>query len=433
MRRLLKNCSILTENITGFHILKNAYLGIDNDIIDYVGQEIPKSSYDEIKDMKGFLLLPGLINCHCHAAMVLVRGVGSDLPLQEWLFDKVMPIENNMNEQDITAGTNWAMMEMLASGTTSFTDMYDYSWMTAKAVAKAGMKVNLCRPLVCFDPTLQWDECGRIEESVQFYKEYNDTANGRVLVDFAIHSEYLSTKNTVEHYAKECKKAAGRMHVHISETRKEHEECKAKYGKTPTGWFDDLKVFDSPTYAAHCVHCDEKDLEIFKSKGVTIVHNPSSNMKLGSGFAPISKALDMGINITLGTDGAASNNNLNLFEEMHLASIIHNGRQQDPTIIKPEQVIAMVTRNGAKAQGRTDTGVLSVGKKADITAVSFDAPHMYPALDVLPMLTYSAQASDVKMTMVDGNILYENGEYKTIDAEKTMWKMKASVQRLINP
>jgi 5-methylthioadenosine/S-adenosylhomocysteine deaminase len=432
MRRLLKNCSILWGNPLDANIIKNAYLGIDAKTIDYIGQTSPQAPYDETKDMKGCLLLPGLINCHCHAPMVLVRGVGSDLPLQEWLFDKIMPIEGNMKEQDIAAGTYWAMMEMLACGTTSFTDMYDFSWVTAKAAAEAGMKVNLCRPLVCIDPLVEGRDCGRIQEAVDFYNDYNGMADGRVLVDFGIHSEYLSTVKSVEYFSRECKRVAGRIHVHLSETQREHEECKAKYGMTPAAWLNNLGVFDSPTYAAHCVHCEDSDLLLFKEKGVTIVHNPSSNMKLGSGFAPIGKALDMGLNVTVGTDGAASNNNLNLLEEMHLTSILHNGYQQNPTIVKPEQVVAMVTSNAACAQGRKDTGTLLEGKKADITAVSFDAPHMFPALEIMPMLTYSAQASDVKMTMVDGNILYENGEYLTIDAQRAMWEVKAAVRRLLN-
>ena len=254
---------------------------------------------------------------------------------------------------------------------------------------------------------------------------------GRVLVDFGIHSEYLTTINTVTYYAKACKDVGGRIQVHLSETAREHEECKVKYKKTPAEWLRDLGVFDSPTYAAHCVHCEEKDLEIFKEKGVTLIHNPSSNMKLGSGFAPIRRALELGVNVTLGTDGAASNNNLNMFEEMHLAAIIHKGFLSDATAIKPEQIFSMVTLNGAKAQGRENTGELSVGKRADLVALSFDAPHMKPAIDILPMLTYSAQGSDVAMTMVDGNILYDKGEYKTIDVEKTNFNVARSVKRLL--
>jgi len=431
MRLLMKNCDVLTSVNGADELMKNAYLGVDGDVIDYVGEQKPLQAYDEEKDMRGALLMPGLFNCHCHAPMVLLRGVGSDLSLQDWLFNEIMPVEATLAAEDIKAGSDLAMMEMLACGVTSFTDMYDFPQVTADAAGKAGMKVNLCMPLVCFDSSLSWEECQRVTDSINFYKEYNGTFGGRVLVDFGIHSEYLTTENTVRRYAEVCKELGGRIQLHLSETLKEHEECKAKYGKTPAEWFRDLGALDSPVYAAHCVHCEESDLGIFKEKGVTLIHNPSSNMKLGSGFAPVPKALEMGINVTLGTDGAASNNNLNMFEEMHLAAILHKGYLRDATVVSPRQIYSMVTSNGARAQGRGNTGALAVGRKADIAALSFNAPHMRPSLDVFPMLTYAAQGSDVVMTMVDGNILFEDGEYKTIDAEKTFADTKASVRRLL--
>lgn len=168
------------------------------------------------------------------------------------------------------------------------------------------------------------------------------------------------------------------MHIHLSETKKEHEECIAKYGKTPAQWFNDLGTFDSPTFAAHCVWVTEEDMALMLEKGVSPVHNPTSNMKLGSGFAPIPRMLELGLNVALGTDGAASNNNLNMMEEMHLAAVLHNGFTHDPTLMKPAQVLNMATRNGARLQGRNDTGVLEVGKKADIIAIDLNRPPSLP-------------------------------------------------------
>ena len=254
--------------------------------------------------------------------------------------------------------------------------------------------------------------------------------NGRIRIDFAIHAEYTNFPHIVEAYSADCKALGGRMQVHLSETVREHEECVAKYGKTPARWFYDLGTFDSPTAAAHCVAVTEEDLQLLLEKGVSPIHNPSSNMKLGSGFAPIPRMLDLGLNVTLGTDGAASNNNLNLFEEMHLASILHNGFTHDPTLMKPAQVLAMATRNGAKLQGREDTGVLEVGKKADLIALDLQRPHLYPNLNPLALVAYAAQGSDVVLTMVDGKILYENGEFLTLDADKIMYEAKAAVKHL---
>lgn len=431
MKRLLKNCDILTGPPEGGRVIRNGFLGIDGAVIDSIGTEKPGDEYDEVRDMKSCLLIPGLINCHCHSPMVLLRGLGSDLPLQEWLFDEIMPIEANLKEEDITAGTQLAVMEMLASGTTSFTDMYDFPAVTAQVVAESGIKANLCMPLVCRDPDMRGEDCQRITDSFGFFKRFHGTADGRILVDFGIHSEYLTTPRTVEYFSSLCRAEGGRIHLHLSETLREHRECKERYGKTPAEWFRDLGTLDSPVLAAHCVHCEDSDLDLFAEKGTSLIHNPSSNMKLGSGFAPVVQAMGKGVNVVLGTDGAASNNNLNMLEEMHLAAVIHKGYHRDPTVVRPGQVMSMVTVNGAKAQGREDTGELTVGKKADIVAISFDGPHMNPAPEMLPMLTYAAQSSDVKLTMVNGNVLYDNGVYLTLDAQKVLHSVRKSVRRLL--
>jgi 5-methylthioadenosine/S-adenosylhomocysteine deaminase len=229
----------------------------------------------------------------------------------------------------------------------------------------------------------------------------------------------------VRRYAEDCKKYGAIMHLHLSETEKEHEGCKARNGgKTPAQWFRDLGVFHNPTIAAHCVAAEPGDLKIFLDNGVTIVHNPTSNLKLGSGFMPLPEMLLRGIGLTLGTDGAASNNNLNMFEEMHLAGVIHKGYANDPTAVPPEALLFMATAAGAKAQGRQGCGALKPGNKADIVLLNLDRPHLMPVNDIKSLLVYSAQASDVEMTMVDGRILYEKGEYLTIDKEKIYFEVR---------
>lgn len=431
MSTLLTNCDILVGPPASGQVIRGGYLGISGSAIDYIGPCAPDAAYDVVKDLNGCLLAPGFVNCHCHAPMVLLRGVGSDLPLQEWLFDNIMPIEKHLTEADIVAGTQLAAMEMLACGITSFTDMYFMPAFTAQAIAEIGMKANLCVFLTCFDPDMRGEDCQLIREAMEFYREYDGHADGRILVDFGIHSEYLTTPATVEYLSALCKQEGGRAHLHLSETAREHEECKQRHGKTPAQWFCDLGTFDSPAIAAHCVYCEEGDLDLMAEKGVSIIHNPTSNMKLGSGFAPIGAALERGVRVVLGTDGAASNNNLNMLEEMHLTSIIHKGYHRDATTITPSEVVHMATAAGALAQGRADTGELAVGKKADIIAISFDRPHMVPAPEILPMLTYAAQATDVVMTMVDGKVLYENGQYLTLDREKVIADVLHSTQRLL--
>lgn len=432
MKLLLKNCYILAGENDGYKVLKNAFLGINGDTIDYIGEVKPTEKYDTEKDMTNKLLIPGLINCHNHAPMTLLRGVGSDLPLQEWLFEKMMPVEDRFDAHDIKTGNYLALLEMLSTGTTSYCDMY---FMTENAIENAiesGIKANLCRPIQCFDGSETYAQNYRAKESIALFKAFNGCADDRVRIDFGIHAEYTNFDHIVRAYADECKEYNGRMHIHLSETKKEHDECIQRHGKTPTEWFNDLGVFDIPTLAAHCVWVTEGDMEIIKAKGVSPVHNPDSNLKLGSGIAPVPKMLEMGINVALGTDGAASNNNLNLMEEMHLAAVMHNGYNQDPVMMNPTQIINMATRNGAKLQGRDDTGVLEVGKKADIAAIDLDRPHLYPVIDVPALVTYSAQGSDIVMTMVNGKILYENGEFLTLDKDRIMFEARKSIERLYN-
>ena len=430
MKLLLKNCDILAADGDGYRWLKSAYLGIDGSVIDYIGESRPAAPYDREKDMSGRLLAPGLINCHGHTAMTLLRGVGSDLPLQEWLFEKMMPIEDKFTARDIQVGNALALLEMISTGTTSYSDMYFHADTAVENAVAAGIKANLCRPNQCFNPEETYAQNTRAKESIQLFKDCNGMADGRVLIDFSIHAEYTNFPHIVEAYSADCKALGGRMHIHLSETKKEHDECVAKYGKTPARWFNDLGTFDSPTFAAHCVWVTEEDMVLMREKGVSPVHNPTSNMKLGSGFAPIPRMLEMGLNVALGTDGAASNNNLNMMEEMHLAAVLHNGFTHDPTLMKPAQVLNMATRNGAKLQGRGDTGALEVGKKADIIAIDLTRPHLFPNIDPLALMTYSAQGSDVVMTMVDGRILYENGEFLTLDADRILHAAKTCVERL---
>ena len=430
MKLLLKNCDILATVNGEFQWLKNAYLGIDNDTIDYIGEAKPTAAYDREKDLSGHLVAPGLINCHGHTPMTLLRGVGSDLPLQQWLFDKVFPIEAKLTPEIIKVGNQLALLEMISTGTTSYSDMYFEPQTAIENTIAAGMKANISRPVQCFDPSETYADSYRSQESLELFKAWNGTADGRILVDGSIHAEYTCHPHIVEAYSADAHALGMRMHIHMSETKKEHEECIQKYGKTPAQWFADLGTFDCPTFAAHCVWVTEEDMDLMAAKGVSVVHNPTSNLKLGSGFAPVPRMLEKGINVALGTDGTASNNNLNMLEELHLCAIIHKGFTNDPTLMKASDSLKIATINGAKLQGRPDTGSLEVGKKADLMAINLDQPHLYPNLDPEALLCFSAQGSDVALTMVDGKILYENGEFKTLDREKILADAKQAVAQL---
>lgn len=429
MKLLLSHADVLTYKSGSWVTLRDAYLGVDGETICYLSENAPPEPYDRVKDMHGKLLIPGLINCHCHAAMVFLRGVGSDLNLQDWLFNHIFPAEARWTDRGIRAASDLAILEMLANGVTSFSDMYYRNAATIEAVCSAGMKANLCRATQG-RPDLSYSENTDCQEGLALFTQYHNYHNGRIRIDFSIHAEYTNTPETIEAYSAACHAHRAGMHIHLSETKHEHMECVAKYGMTPAALFAKLGTFQNPTTAAHCVWVTREDMDLFKAYGVSPVHCPTSNMKLGSGFAPVQQMLDLGINVTLGTDGAASNNNLNMLEEMHLASVIHNGSTGDPTVVKPGEVLKMATVNGAQLQGRTDTGVLRVGKKADIVAIDLDRPHLIPAMDYPAMLCYSAQGSDVCMTMVDGQILYENGEYCTVDAERIRATAREALKEL---
>lgn len=432
MKTLYKNSSIINFVDGKLNVIKNGYLATDGEYITYVGKEVPKEDFDCVRDMSGTVIMPGIYNCHTHTPMTLLRGVGSDLPLDKWLFEKVFPIEDKLTAEDIEAGSYLALMEMVSSGTVSFSDMYFEPQVTCEAVGKTGLKANISRPVQCFDPTENPADSYRIKQSLQLFDDYNKAFDGRVLVDFCIHAEYTCDEKTTRYYSALCNERKGNMHIHLSETAKEHKECIEKYGKTPAEWFNSLGTFDSRAFAAHCVELTGNDMDILKEKGVSIVHNPTSNMKLGSGFAPVEAFLSKGINVTIGTDGTASNNNLDMLEEMHLASVIHNGFMRDATVMNAEKIIKMATVNGAILQGRENCGNLLQGFKADFVALSLDSPNMFPCLDEAALVVYSAGRSDVVMTVVDGKTVYEKGEFLTIDKERVYYNVRKTVERLYN-
>ena len=251
------------------------------------------------------------------------------------------------------------------------------------------------------------------------------------MTDFSVHAEYTCTERMVRAAAEEAQKRGAGLHIHLSETEAEQQNCLEKYGLTPARWFDSLGAFGGRAYAAHCVWLTPEDRALLKDRGVTVVHCPESNLKLGSGVADVPAMAAEGLAVALGTDGAASNNNLNMMEEMHLVSILHKGVRREPTLLSPGRVLQMATVNGARLQGRTDTGTLTVGSRADVIAVDMDRPHLTPNIDPLSNLVYAAQAADVVMTVADGRILYENGEYLTLDEERILFEARQAARRLL--
>lgn len=425
MELLLSNCRYLQSDGTvaegGVFIRDGLIVALGDE--DSLNAAMPAGSKIPAKDMRGALVVPGMVNAHGHTAMTLVRGLGGGLPLKRWLEEAIFPVEAKMTPDDIAAGVAWGVMEMLAGGTTCVADMYDFPETGGEVFLAAGMKANICRVGLNFVP-------GRLEDCVDFTQRWNAAHDDRVVADICIHSEYLTDEGFCRELAAATAEMGRPLHVHVSETEREHLECIARHGKTPIAFLADTGLLDHGAYAAHCVYCTDDDFKIMNERNVTLVHNPASNMKLGSGFARIAAAAAAGVKVALGTDGCASNDNLDMFEEMHLAALIHKGLAKDPTVLPAREVLAMAAKNGATALGRTDAGAVEVGMKADLCAVDLGRPHLMPALDYPSLLVYSAHASDVIMTMVDGRVLYDRGDFTTIDAEKVRFDFTAALRRL---
>lgn len=420
---LFKNISLITENL---EIQNNMYVGIENDKIDYVGYEKPQKNYGEEYDGNKKLLSPGFVNLHTHSPMTLLRGYAENLPLQSWLNDRVFPFEDRLNCDRAYYGTMLSIAEMLVCGTTSFTDMYFFGDGVMKAVIESGAKTNFGRSIVSFvDEDIAKND--RFQEGVYLTEKYHNAQNGRIKIDMSLHAEYTNRLSIIEQFGEYTKGRGQINHIHLSETKSEHDACKEKYGKTPARLFADAGVLDSPAVLAHCVWVEDEDMAIFAEKGATVAHCPASNLKLGSGVCNTYKMLEKGVNIGIGTDSAASNNGLDIMREMYLAAILPKGIYNRADIVTPAEVFKMATVNGYAAQGRFDCGVIKEGNKADLIVIDLDKPNMYPDFDVLNNIVYSAEKSDVVLTMVDGKILYKNGEFTTIDVEK----IGSEVSRLV--
>ncbi len=397
---------------------ETAFVTVENKRIAAIGAERPKGDFDRVIDGRGRLLTPGLVNAHCHSAMTLLRGYGEDLPLDRWLTERIFPAEDRLDDRSVYLSSKLAIAEMLAGGVTSFSDMYFFCDATARAVAEGGIKANLSRSIVSFDENADYSADSRIREALALHAAWNGAEEGRIRVDLSLHAEYTNVAPCVRYVAECAKKLSARVQIHLSETEKEHRECLGRHGVTPARFFLDNGLFDVPVVAAHCVYLDDADREILASHGATAVHNPISNLKLGSGVMPLGKTLAAGVSVALGTDGAASNNRLDLLREMQTAVLLEKGMTQRPEGLTAAEGLRLAAQNGAKAQGREDSGRLQVGCCADLVLFDLTGLHNLPVTSPATALAYSARSSDVCLTMVDGRILYENGEFTTLDVEK---------------
>ena len=412
-------CDVTAVTMDQGKVIEHAYVGIKDGKITYLGEQAPEEKAARRIDGRNKVLLPGLVNIHTHIPMTLLRGYADDYVLQDWLNDHIFPAEARLDPRAVSAGVYTGLAEMIASGTTSFSDTYFFCEAIAEAVDQAGIKANLARSVTNFGEPVELMQFPGTREEVELKEKWHNADNGRIRVDAAIHAEYTTSETLWKELGAYAREQGLLMQVHLSETRTEHEECVRKYGKTPARLFCDAGVFDARTIAAHCVWATDEDLDIFLEKGVSVAHNPVSNLKLASGVARVPDMLRRGINVGLGTDGVASNNSFDMFEEIKLAAILHKGVGLDPTVLSAPDALALATVNGAAAQGRqAECGRIASGLDADLILVDFDKPHLTPCHNPVSNLVYAARGSDVCMTLVRGRVLYENGEFTTIDWER---------------
>lgn len=381
--------------------------------------------FDRVIDVGGGIVMPGLVNVHTHAAMTCFRGLADDLPLMQWLQEYIFPAETLLDEDIVYQGALLACAEMIRSGTTCFCDMYLFEDAVARAARDAGMRAVVGEVLYDF-PSPNY---GPIENGFAYTEELIQKWRGHDRIGIAVepHSPYLCDPELLRRAAAMARDHRIPMVVHVAETAAEVEQLREKTGRTPVGLLADLGVLGPNLLACHCVVLSDEDIALLRRFDVKVAHNPESNMKLASGVAPVPELLQRGVCVGLGTDGCASNNNLDLFGEMNTAAKLHKAWQRDPTVLKAAAVLRMATIDGARALGLGGIcGSLEAGKRADLIVVDVDRPHLTPMYDPLSHLIYAVQADDVAMVMIQGDIVMEHGRLLTLDEDQVM----AAVRRI---
>lgn len=425
---LFKDITIVDEN---FEVKGHMYVGTKDDRIAYVSDKMPHEDYGEVYEGKDRLLIPAFYNAHSHLPMFLLRGYAENLPLMQWLQGKIFPFEAHLSHDDMYYGALMGVAEMLRYGIAGTQEMYLNEDADAKAIIESGVKAVVSRSVTWMDAVSYYD-IPEYFNTLEAIKAYHGSAEGRLKIEFCLHAEYTNTERIATELAIAAAENNSSIHVHVSESAGEVDMCRKRHdGRSPVKFLADCGLFNVPAVAAHCVHVDDEDIAILKEHNVTVATCPKSNAKLASGICPVSKLLDAGVNVAIGTDSVASNNNLNMIEEMRFMNLLQKGINYDPTLITPKQTLYAATRAGALAQLREDCGLIKEGFKADLTVFDTDKVYMKPNHNVLNNLIYSASGNDVVMTMVDGKVLYKDGEYTTLDVERINYECEKSASRIL--
>ena len=424
---LIKNALILNPN--NFEERKQSVL-IKDDLIAEISDEIDESNVDKIIDASGKILLPGFINTHTHLSMTLFRGLADDLSLDSWLNDHIWPMEANLNGDYCYIGALLGAVELIKSGTTTFSDMYFYMEDVARAVDEAGLRAVLSYGMIDFGDAERRE--AEIKENLTLFENCNGMADGRIKVFFGPHSPYTASEELLIKVRQLASENNIGIHIHVSETEKEINDVSAEKGLRPFEYLDKIGFLGPDVLAAHCVWLSDNEIEIIKKNNVKVSHNPSSNMKLASGISPVSKLIENDICVSIGTDGASSNNNLDLIEELKIASLLQKVSTLDPNVVNSHEALAMGTIKGAEALGLDDEiGSIEVGKKADIILIDTNSANMVPDSSTLTSnVIYSANGSNVDTTICNGKILMENKKLTVLDEQEIYDKARKAIKNL---
>ncbi len=408
-------------------IVKETSIYIEGQRIVGLGSAPEGFREDKCIDGSGKLVIPGLINCHTHSYMAFMRNVADDLSFMDWLFGRIDPIEQKMSDEDAYWGARLAIIEMMKSGTTCFNDMQMNIHQTTRAVKETGMRAMICRGLVGSGD----DEAGSMRLRQAFEEKEAAADCDRLTFMLGPHAPYTCDDAYMRIVSQKAKENNMGIHVHLSESESEIKQIREKYGCTPIEMAEKNGLFDVNCIAAHCVQITDDDIKILRDKKVNVVTNPASNMKLGNGFAPVKKLLDAGVNVCLGTDGAASNNSLNMFHEMSLLALIHKGVYRNPQCVSARETFRIATINGAKALGlEKEIGSIEVGKKADLAILDLENPSLMPTNDLIAGLSYSANGSEVDTVIIDGKITMEGRKLLTMDERETYAHVQDIIRRI---
>ncbi len=386
------------------------------------GEVTDKYSSDRILGGKGFVAFPGLVNTHTHAAMVYFRGLEDDLPLKTWLEENIWPAENRwLSYEFVTDAVELACLEMLEAGITTYNDMYFYGDAVARSTRKLGMRAVVGAGIVDF-PSKTAKTCEEYFANAEnFIKDWK--GDELIVPAIAPHSPYACSAENIVLARKIADRYNVPLHIHLSETEWEVSEIKKRYGKTPIKLLEGLGVLDERVVAAHCVWPTEREIAILSEKRVGVAHCIESNLKLASGIAPVTRMLEAGVRVTFGTDGAASNNDLDILSEMSTAAKVHKAVSGDPTALNAEQALLMATRWGAEALGLGDvTGSIEEGKAADIVIADLKKPHLIPLYDIFSHIVYCMNSSDIEAVIVSGNVLLNGGKVTAVDESEILGK-----------